>query len=123
MMVEGTSFGRIEFLGEEYDHDIVIFPDKIIKRKKEITKNKHGTSHKLTMEEVKDYLKMCDIDKIKKMIIGTGQYDKLHPLTETQEYLRENNIEFFEIRTDEMVGKLKEFGDRDEMVVLIHVTC
>lgn len=123
MMIEDTTFGRIKVLGEEYDHDIVILPDKIIKRKKEITKNKHGTSHKLTKEEVKDYLKMCDIDKIKKMIIGTGQYDKLHPLPETQEYLKENNIEFFEIRTDEMVGKLKEFGDRDEMVVLFHVTC
>lgn len=122
-MIESTSFGRLKLLGKDYDHDIVILPDEIIRRRKEITKSKHGTSHKLTKEEVKTYMNKCEVDKIKKMIIGTGQNGKLHPLPETQKYLKENDIEFFEIRTDKMVGKLEEFGDRDEMVALIHVTC
>jgi len=49
------NFGSIWVEDQKYDHDIVIYPDGVEKRKKYITKNKHETSHKFTREEMEQY--------------------------------------------------------------------
>lgn len=51
MKIEAPGFGSIRIDGEEHNHDVVIFPEKVAERKKRITKEKHGTSHKFTREE------------------------------------------------------------------------
>ncbi|KXA98983.1 hypothetical protein AKJ41_06220, partial [candidate division MSBL1 archaeon SCGC-AAA259O05] len=71
MNIESTEFGSITIDGEKLDHDIVIYPDKIEKRKKWITKEKHGTSHKFTREEMEEYLNQVDTEKLRVILIGT----------------------------------------------------
>ncbi len=51
------AFGKIIVDGTTYEHDIVIYPSgRVERRKKEISKQKHGTSHKLDPKELKEYL-------------------------------------------------------------------
>ncbi len=121
MMIEDTSFGKVKVGGKVYNHDIVIIPNRIIKRKKQISKSKHGTSHKFTKEEMKTYLNMID-RPIENVIVGTGQYGKLHLLDETKEMLREKGIEWTEMKTPDLVEQSFKF-DRDKSIVILHVTC
>ena len=120
-MIEDTSFGKVKFDGKEYNYDIVVLPDGIIKREKQISKSKHGTSHKFSEEEMKTYLNVVD-RPIEKVIVGTGQYGKLHLLDETKEMLREKGIVWTEMKTPELVEESSKF-DRDNSIVIIHVTC
>ncbi len=118
-MIDDTSFGEVTIEGKTYDHDIVIFPNKIIRRKKWITKEKHGTSHMFTKNEMEKYLDQTD-RSIKKVIVGTGQYGKLGLLPETKSYLQEKDIDFDEKKTEDLVGKNI---DQDSTLLILHVTC
>lgn len=120
LKINDTEFGEITINGKNYDHDIVIFPNKIIRRKKRISKNKHGTSHKFTREEIKEYLDQVDARSIKEVIVGTGQYGKLGLLPETKNYLEEKDIDFEEKKTEYLVGENIDEGSK---LVIIHVTC
>ncbi|MFP4051949.1 MAG: MTH938/NDUFAF3 family protein [Thermoplasmata archaeon] len=119
-MIEDTSFGKVKIEGETYKHDIVIYPDKIIKREKEISKSQHGTSHNFTKEEMKEYIERTDQEDIKQVIVGTGQYGKLELLPETEKYLEVNGIDYKQIRTPDLVGK---YLDISNSIIIIHVTC
>ncbi len=121
-MIEDTSFGEVVIDGQTYEHDVVIFPGKIIQRKKWITKDQHGTSHKFTKEEMKEYIDQVDKQKIKRVVMGTGQYGELHLLQETQEYLRDQGIEFIERKTPALVDKSGDHR-RNHALFIIHVTC
>ncbi len=119
LKIENSEFGQVTVDGKRYEHDIVIFPDKIIRRKKCITKDKHGTSHKFTRDEMEEYLDQAD-RSIKEVIVGTGQYDKLGLLPETKDHLEEKDIYFEEKRTEDLVGE--DLGEGSKLVI-IHVTC
>lgn len=124
MKIEDTSFGEIIVDGEKYDHDIVITPNQIERRKKWITKNKHGTSHKFTREEMEEYLENLEVEDIEIAVIGTGQYGKLGLLKETEELLEEKEIEAIERKTPEAI---EFFNDnekpRERKLGIFHVTC
>ena len=50
--IDSTRFGSITISGEEYDHDIVIGLDGIVrKRKKKLSKAVYGSSHTISLEE------------------------------------------------------------------------
>ena len=121
MMIEDTSFGKVKVDGKVYNHDIVILPEGIIEREKQISKSKHGTSHKFTKEEMENYLNLIN-RPIENVIVGTGQYGKLHLLDETKEMLREKGISWTEMKTTHLVKDTAKF-DRDKSIVIIHVTC
>lgn len=122
--IESPDFGSIKIDGVEYDHDVVVFPTRIEKRKKWITKNKHGTSHKFTREEMKEYLREIDTDRMKVVVVGTGHYGKLHLLKETEELLKEKDIKAIRARTPEAA---RIFIQRDEPLNqkfgIFHITC
>lgn len=124
MRIEASSFGRISINGEEYDHDVVIFPDKIEKRKKWITKEKHGTSHKFTCEEMEEYLKRVDTDEMEVVVVGTGQYGRLGLLDEVKELLDEKGIKAVEMKTPQAAERFTEGKEsRDQRLGIFHVTC
>ncbi len=124
MNIEASEFGSIVINGKTFDHDVVIFPDKIEERKKWITKDKHGTSHKFTKEEMEEYLQKANTDKIKTLIVGTGQYGKLGLLPETRELLEELGIEVKELETPEAVKYFIDIGEsREEKLGIFHITC
>lgn len=124
--IEETSFGWIRINGKRYDHDVVVYEDgekqDIIKRKKRITKRKHGTSHKFTREEMETYIGSIDTDDIDKIIVGTGQYGKLGLLPETKELLDELNIEYIEKKTPQLVELSKQLEQKGK-IYIIHLTC
>lgn len=124
MDIEAPSFGSIMIDGEEHDHDVVIFPERTAERKKWITKEKHGTSHKFTREEMEEYLEKVDTDRIEKTIVGTGQYGKLGLLDEAKELLEERGIEIVEAKTPEAARLFSE-GEkpRGQKLGIFHVTC
>jgi len=120
LKIENTEFGEVTVNGQSYDHDIVVFSDQIIERKKWITKDKHGTSHKFTRDEMKEYIESAHGQKMDKVVIGTGQYGKLGLLPEAEEYLEEKSIEYEMKKTSDLVG---EEIDEEKNLVIIHVTC
>ncbi len=120
LKIEASSFGEVTLNGQKYDHDVVILPDKMIKRKKWITKNQHGTSHKFTREEMEEYVEMESDKLIDEVIIGTGQYGKLDLLPETRKYLEEKGIKYELKKTGDLVGKQIY---EEKTMVIIHVTC
>lgn len=124
MNIEDTSFGEIIVDGGKYDHDIVITPDRVKKRKKWITKDKHGTSHKFTREEMEEYLENIETEKVEIVVIGTGQYGKLGLLEETRELLDEKKIEALERKTPEAAKFFNEIEKpRERKLGIFHVTC
>ncbi len=119
LKIDDTDFGEVTVNGQTFDHDIVIFPNEIIERKKWITKDKHGTSHKFTRDEMVEYLDQAD-RSIDEVIVGKGQYGKLGLLPETKTYLEEKDIDFEEKKTKYLVG---ENIDEGSTLVILHVTC
>lgn len=124
MEIEAEKFGEIEIDGETYDHDVVVLPDEIIERKKWITKNQHGTSHRFTREEMKEYLSKVEPPNIKKVIVGTGHFGKLGLLEEARDLLEEFNIEAMEFETPEAAKIfLEDEASRGQKIGIFHVTC
>ena len=71
MMIESTKFGQITIDGSTYDHDIVTLPSgDVIKRKKKLSKKEYGTSHIVSVNEIKAYFEKGT----ETFIAGTGQY-------------------------------------------------
>lgn len=120
LKIENTEFGEVTLNGEKYDSDIVAFSNKVIERKKWITKEKHGTSHKFTRDEMEEYIEEVDDEAVDKVVVGTGQYGKLGLLPETREYLEQKDISYKEKNTPDLVGR---DIDESETIVIIHVTC
>lgn len=122
MKIEKTKFGSIWIEGEKYNHDVVLYPDGIEKRKKSITKNKHGTSHKFTREEMEEYLRKVDTEKIDLLVVGTGQYGKLYLLPETKKLLEEKGIKAVELETPDAIKRFNQEGKARNLGIF-HVTC
>ena len=52
--IDKTSFGSITVDGMSYDHDIIITLDgEVKKRKKKLSKAVYGTSHKISLDEIR----------------------------------------------------------------------
>jgi hypothetical protein len=71
MKIDKTEFGSITIAGKTYEHDVVVrLSDKVVKRKKKLSKRLYGTSHTISEDEARFvYEKGC-----KELIFGTGQY-------------------------------------------------
>ena len=122
MKIDGTEFGSITIDGKRYDHDVVIFLQKIEKRKKKISKKKYGSGHEFCKEEMEEYLKT--VDNIDIVVVGTGQNGVLHLLDETRKMLEDKGIEVIDCEKPEAI---KDFNQRiktqENMVGIFHVTC
>jgi len=115
-----VEFGRIVVDGKEYDHDIVIYPDGTVERRlKEISKRRHGTSHKLDIEEIVNYLGHGE----KLVIIGTGIYGMLSLTEESRKLLKDLGLEYVELPTQEAIKKYLEFRTNKKVLAIFHITC
>ena len=69
--IDSTSFGSISINGKVFNNDVVMNSDgEILKRKKKLSKEVYGTSHKVSKKEIIFILE----DKTSDIIIGSGQY-------------------------------------------------
>ena len=117
-VIENTSFGSITISGETYDHDVVIDLEGIVKkRKKKLSKEVYGTSHKVSLAEAK-FIMNKNTDMV---IIGNGQYGALELSDEAREYFSKHNCKIRQLQTPDAIREWnKESG---KVVGMFHVTC
>lgn len=103
---------------------MVIFPEKVAERKKRITKEKHGISHKFTWVKMKEYLGKVNTDRIEKAIVGTGQHGKLGLLDETKKLMVEKEIDPVEHEAPRAIDHFKNREEpREKKLGTFHVIC
>jgi hypothetical protein len=118
--IKGTSFGSITVGKKSYQHDIVIELDGAVrKRKKKLSKRLFGTSHKISLDEIKDvYQKGA-----RQLIVGTGQYGQVCLSEEAATYLADRGCDAVLLPTPEATNKWNETQGRGETIGLFHITC
>lgn len=116
--IDGTDFGGIVIDGERYDHDVVIrLSGDVKKRKKRLSKEVFGTSHRVSLDEAKHIYDEGALH----VIIGSGQYGALDVSKEAQEYFLRKGCEVTVAPTPEAV---KSWNDaKGKVVAMFHVTC
>jgi hypothetical protein len=83
-VINNTEFGSITVDEERYDHDIIITLDgKVKKRKKKLSKVVYGTSHTISLDEIRYTYQ----DKSEGIVIGSGQYGIAQLSNEASEFL------------------------------------
>ena len=88
--IDDTWFGSITVDGTRYEHDILIrLSGKVRKRKKELSKAVYGTSHTISLAEIEELYR----PKAKRLIIGTGQEDKVRLSPEAADFLSDHNCQ------------------------------
>ena len=118
MKAEYPGFGRIVIDGKAYEHDVVVYPSgRVEKRKKWLSKEKHGTSHKFDPDELREYLRE-DFDVL---LVGTGFYGYLSLLPESRELVKGKEV--IELPTGKAVEKFNEMAKEKRILAVFHVTC
>ena len=118
MKLEYPTFGRIVIDGRTYEHDIVVYPSgRVERRKKWLSKEKHGTSHKLDPDELREYLR----DDFDVLIVGTGFYGYLSLLPESRGLVEGKEVH--ELPTAEAVELFNRLWGKKRILAIFHVTC
>jgi hypothetical protein len=118
MKIDETEFGSITIAGETYEHDVVIrLSDKVVKRKKKLSKRLYGTSHTVSEDEARFvFEKGC-----KELIFGTGQDGNAALSPEAAAFLKKKGCKVIAKPTPKAV-KIYNLT-RKPKVGLFHVTC
>lgn len=116
--INGTEFGWIRVGGDKYEHDVVIRLDgKVKKRKKKLSKAVHGTSHKLSLDEVKHVYEKGATS----IVIGSGQYGVLALSKEAAAFFEKKGCEIHILPSPKAVDLWNEL--EGPVIGLFHVTC
>lgn len=113
-IIDDYSFGRIVINRRVYDHDVIIYPDRI----------KHNwwrrEGHKLYPEDLRDVIDY----KPEYLVIGTGASGMMDVPKETRKYLEENKINVIILNTYDACKKFNELLKKGYRVVAaLHLTC
>ena len=116
--IDGTKFGTITIKGRIYKHDVIInLQGEVSKRKKKLSKEKFGTSHKISRQEA-EYIYQ---EGAGNLIIGTGQTGFVELSDEAATFLDQKNCQVALLPTPAAIKKWNQAGDRT--IGLFHVTC
>jgi hypothetical protein len=116
--INKTSFGSITIDGITYDHDIIIRKNgDIEKRKKKLSKAIYGTSHTVSLDEMKFVYE----EGIEGIIVGTGQYGVLKLSEEAVNLLSNRKCPLHMFPTPEAINHWN--GQEGSYIGLFHVTC
>jgi hypothetical protein len=112
--IDAYSFGRIRVSGDDFDEDLIVFPDKV----EPYWKRREAHSLSLPdLETVIDY--SPDV-----LVVGTGVGGRLHLDPAMRETLRQKGIECIEEHTDRAWQIFNEEIEHDRKVVgAFHLTC
>ncbi len=116
--IEDNWFGSITVDGVRYEHDIIIrLSGKVRKRKTALSKEVHGTSHKISMAEILELYR----PSAERLIIGTGHEDQVRLSPEAAEFLAKHKVNATLLPTPKAI---KEWNRAEGYVLgLFHVTC
>jgi hypothetical protein len=114
----GTGFGWIDVGDERISHDILICLDgKVSKRKKKLSKEVYGTSHKISLAEAEFIFE----DGAKTLIIGGGQFGRVRLSPEAIDYFRERNCQVKIHPTPKAITAWN--NSEGKTIGLFHITC
>lgn len=117
-MIDSTQFGEITIDGKTYDHDVVILSDgKVKKRKKKLSKKVYGTSHTVSLDEIKSFFEKG----VPILIVGCGQQGILKLSEEAEAYLEKHQVEVQAVPTPLAVRLFNKTPD--PKMGLFHITC
>jgi len=116
--IDRTGFGSITIGGEEYDHDVVIGLDGMVrKRRKKLSKAVYGSSHTVSLEEAEN---IYDKDA-ETLIIGTGQSGYVRLSEEAEQFFQRKECRCKLAPTPEALKAWNQATGRT--IALFHVTC
>ena len=116
--IKATAFGSITIAGQKIEHDVILRLDgSIKKRKKKLSKRIYGTSHTISLDEVKHVYE----EGAELLVIGTGQYGLAHLSEEAQSYLGKHNCRTELAATPEAIRIWNKA--KGQAIGLFHVTC
>ena len=116
--IEATDWGSITINNTKYEHDVVIRLDgTVMKRHKNLSRAKYGTSHKISLEEAID---VYDTDA-KLLIIGTGQTDKVKLSKKAAQLFDEQKCKVQLLSTPKAIKAWNEASGK--VIGMFHVTC
>lgn len=116
--IDNTEFGSITIDNETHIHDVYITSDgEIKKRKKKLSKEITGTSHVVSVDEIKYILGM----NVEALIVGSGQYGVLTLSKEALTFLEDQNCKVKILPTVEAIKYWNDF--MGNCIGLFHVTC
>ena len=118
MKIDETDFGSITIAGKTYEHDVIVrLSDKVVKRKKKLSKRLYGTSHTVSEDEARFvFEKGC-----KELIFGTGQDGNAALSPEAAAFLKKKGCKVIARPTPKAI-KIYNLT-RKPKVGLFHVTC
>jgi hypothetical protein len=118
--IDKTAFGSITVAGRSFDHDVIIRPDgQVKKRKKKLSKAIYGTSHTISLDEVKFVLKQGS--GADQLVIGSGQYGNVELSAEAAAFVEARKCSVTLLPTPDVIEVWNESDGR--AVGLFHVTC
>lgn len=117
-IINNTEFGSITIDKETFSHDVYVTSNgDIRKRKKKLSKEITGSSHDVSVEEIK----YCLEAGTEALVIGSGQYGALALSEEATEYLKEIECKVLALPTPDAI---KAWNNAEETLTgLFHVTC
>ena len=117
-VINKTEFGSIIVDEQRYDHDIIIALDgKVKKRKKKLSKAIYGTSHTISLDEIKYTYQ----DKSEGIVIGSGQYGVAKLSNEASEFLNNKHCKILLRPTPEAIQEWNKIEGK--WIGLFHITC
>ncbi len=116
--INKTSFGSITVDGNSYGHDIIItLGGKVKKRKKKLSKAVYGTSHTISLDEIRYTYQ----DKSEGIVIGSGQHGLAELSNEASGFLESKNCQVILKPTPEAIQEWNKTVGR--WIGLFHITC
>ena len=112
-MIESYSFGRIVVDDEEYNQDLIVFPDEI----KSNWWRKEG--HKLCPSDLKEVIEKSP----KVLVVGTGANGRMKVPEDTRDYLEEHGIEMIVEKTERACERYNELVKTENAAAALHLTC
>ena len=116
--IEDAWFGSITVEGTRYEYDIIIrLSGKVRRRNKQLSKAIHGTSHRISLDEIRDLHRK----RANRIIIGAGHESQVELSPEAEEYLTEKACRVDLLPTPQAIECWNEA--EGEVLGLFHVTC
>jgi hypothetical protein len=116
--IEDAWFGSITVEGKRYEYDIVIrLSGKVRRRNKQLSKAVYGTSHTLSLAEVRELHRK----RAERIIIGAGFEGQVHLSNEAAEFLEKKGCRVDLYPTPEAIQCWNEA--EGNILGLFHLTC
>jgi hypothetical protein len=116
--IEDSWFGSITVEGTRYEYDIIIrLSGKVRRRNKQLSKALYGTSHTISLDEIRDLHRK----RAERVIIGAGQEGKVVLSPEAAEFLAKKGCRVDLLPTPQAIECWNEA--EGQILALFHVTC